>query len=124
MCPTLVVSFNPFVFHGVLYCSYRKYSSILELDGHCAQRRDCVCTMCLFFPSVVAASSVACFDSPGAHVPAGKLGGRDIELRCPFPPPGRAVAGADLNEITVEGIGLAPRGRVMVQFRYGLFVSH
>lgn len=48
---------------------------------------------------------------------AGKLQGKELELRCPFPPPGLAVAGDDLDARTVEGVGLCPKGRLMVQFR-------
>lgn len=47
----------------------------------------------------------------------GKLGGKDLELRSPFPPPGRVIGGEELDATTVEGVGLAPRGRLMVQFR-------
>lgn len=43
--------------------------------------------------------------------------GKELELRCPFPPPGRAFAAEELGEVTVESIGLCPRGRLMVQFR-------
>lgn len=46
-----------------------------------------------------------------------KLDGKDLELRCLFPPPGRAVRGSELDEATVESVGLVPRGRLMVQFR-------
>eukprot|EP00903_Cladosiphon_okamuranus_P019428 g17863.t1 len=47
---------------------------------------------------------------------AEKVHGKEVELRCPFPPPGLAVAGDDLDSTTVEGVGLCPRGRLMVQF--------
>ncbi|CAM9913731.1 unnamed protein product, partial [Sphacelaria rigidula] len=48
--------------------------------------------------------------------PAAELQGKAVELRIPFPPPGRVVTGAELSDATVESVGLAPRGRVMVQF--------
>lgn len=57
--------------------------------------------------------------SPSQQLSAEKVRGKDVELRCPFPPPGLAVAGEDLDGTTVEGVGLCPRGRLMVQFRWG-----
>lgn len=56
--------------------------------------------------------------SPYVYLSAlGKLKGREVSLRCPFPPPGLALSGEDLDSTTVESVGLVPRGRLMVQFR-------
>ncbi|CAN0457773.1 unnamed protein product, partial [Ectocarpus sp. 8 AP-2014] len=54
---------------------------------------------------------------------AGKLRGKELQLRCPFPPPGRAIAGDELNSSTVESVGLFPRGRLMVQFSDGATIK-
>ncbi|CAM9336080.1 unnamed protein product, partial [Ectocarpus sp. 6 AP-2014] len=52
-----------------------------------------------------------------------ELRGKELHLRCPFPPPGRAIAGDELDSSTVESVGLFPRGRLMVQFSDGATIK-